>query len=151
MQIVVSTMLVVIAEGLMALTCCAYNSSMSAICNDARWQQAMKVVTNFQCYLQCCVGVIYISDYECSFAVIQVVMSSASSSDHMQASQYTFKIVQLCTPEPCKQFLMSNKRKRRPLCMQQVNSSSVVELCLTKPSMRSVASRRVTVLLCFLV
>lgn len=113
---------------------------MSAICNDARWQQAMKVVANFQCCLQCCFGVIYISDYECSFAVIQVVMSFASSSNHMQASQYTFKIVQVCTPEPCKLFLMSNKRKCRLLCMRK--STAPLLLSSVLPSLLSICCKQ---------
>ncbi len=35
----------------------------------------------------------------------------------MQGSQYTFRLVQICTPEPCRIVLM---RKRRLLCMHMV-------------------------------
>ncbi len=38
MWVDVSTVVAVIVEGLMALPCCAYNISMSAILNEALWQ-----------------------------------------------------------------------------------------------------------------
>lgn len=47
----------------------------------------------------------------------------------MQGSQYTFRLVQICTPEPCKIVLMTDKRKRRLLCMVQVYKSCVDGLC----------------------
>ena len=47
----------------------------------------------------------------------------------MQGSQYTFKLVQICTPEPCKLVLMTDKKKRRLLCMVQVYKSCVSGLC----------------------
>ena len=47
----------------------------------------------------------------------------------MQGSQYTFRLVQICTPEPCKIVLMTDKRKRRLLCMIQVYKSCVDGLC----------------------
>ncbi len=47
----------------------------------------------------------------------------------MQGSLYTFRLVQICTPEPCKIVLMTDKRKRRLLCMVQVYKSCVDGLC----------------------
>ena len=47
----------------------------------------------------------------------------------MQGSQYTFRLVQICTPEPCKIVLMTDKRKRRLLCIVQVFKSCVDGLC----------------------
>ncbi len=48
----------------------------------------------------------------------------------MQGSLYTFRLVQICTPEPCKIVLMTDKRKRRLLCMVQVYKSCVDRLCI---------------------
>ncbi len=47
----------------------------------------------------------------------------------MQGSQYTFRLVQICTPEPCKLVLMTNKKKRIVLCIRQVYKSCVDGLC----------------------
>ena len=44
----------------------------------------------------------------------------------MQGSQYTFRLVQIFTLELCK---MTDKKKRRLLCMQQVYKSCVGGLC----------------------
>ena len=43
--------------------------------------------------------------------------------------QNTFRLVQICTPEPCKLVLMTDKKKRRLLCMVQVYKSCVDGLC----------------------
>ncbi len=52
----------------------------------------------------------------------------AGASDPMQGSRYTFRLVQICTPKPCKLVLMTDKKKRR-LCMRQVYNSYVGGLC----------------------
>ncbi|DBB08694.1 TPA: hypothetical protein ACH3X3_008229 [Trebouxia sp. C0006] len=56
-------------------------------------------------------------------------MPDQGAFDPMQRSQYTFRLVQICTPEPCKIVLMTDKRKRRLLCMVQVYKSCVDGLC----------------------
>ncbi|DBA82222.1 TPA: hypothetical protein ACH3X2_000496 [Trebouxia sp. C0005] len=53
----------------------------------------------------------------------------AGAPDPMQGSQYTFRLVEICTPEPCKLVLMTDKRKRRLLCMVQVYKSCIDGLC----------------------
>ena len=47
----------------------------------------------------------------------------------MQGSQYTFKLVQVCTPEPCNLVILYDKRQRRLLCMRQLFKSCVDGLC----------------------
>lgn len=47
----------------------------------------------------------------------------------MQGSQYTFRLVQICKSEPCKLVLMTDKKKRRLLCMVQVYEPCVDGLC----------------------
>ena len=47
----------------------------------------------------------------------------------MEGSQYTFKLVQLCTPEPNKLVVMYDKRQRRLLCLRQVYTLFVDGLC----------------------
>ncbi|DBA87060.1 TPA: hypothetical protein ACH3X2_000303 [Trebouxia sp. C0005] len=53
----------------------------------------------------------------------------AGAPDPMQGSQYTFRLVEICTPEPCKLVLMTDKRKRRLLCMVQFYKSCIDGLC----------------------
>lgn len=50
----------------------------------------------------------------------------------MHGSQYTFRPVQICTPEPCKLVLITDKKKRRLLCMVQVYNYCVDGLCTYK-------------------
>ena len=47
----------------------------------------------------------------------------------MKGSEYTFKFVQVCTPEPSKLVVMYNKRQQRLLCLKQVYNSCVDGLC----------------------
>ncbi|DBA88821.1 TPA: hypothetical protein ACH3X1_016439 [Trebouxia sp. C0004] len=56
-------------------------------------------------------------------------VANLGACDPMQGSQYTFRLVQICTPEPCKLVLMTDKKKRRLLCMVQVYKSCVDGLC----------------------
>ena len=53
----------------------------------------------------------------------------AGVPDPMHGSQYTFRLVQICTPEPCKLFLRADKKNAILLCMRQVNKSSFNGLC----------------------
>ena len=41
----------------------------------------------------------------------------------MNASEYTFKLVQVCLPEPSKLVVMCDKRKRQFVCLRQVYNS----------------------------
>ncbi len=69
------------------------------------------------------------SDADIHESADQLVIFFAGASDPMQGSQYTFRLVQICTPEPCKLVLMTDKKKRRVLCMRQVYKSCVDGLC----------------------
>ncbi len=52
----------------------------------------------------------------------------AGASDFVQSSQYTFRLVQVCTPKPFKVALTTDQKKHR-LCMRQVYNSCVDGLC----------------------
>ncbi len=60
----------------------------------------------------------------------------------MQGSQYTFRLVQICTPEPCKIALKTDKRKRRLLFMVQVYKSCVDGLCTYQAFLSESAASR---------
>lgn len=47
----------------------------------------------------------------------------------MAVSQYTFKLVQVSTPEPSKLVLMYDRRQRKMLCLRQVYTTFVDGLC----------------------
>ena len=44
--------------------------------------------------------------------LISLICFFAGVPDPMHGSQYTFRLVQICTPEPCKLFLRADKKKR---------------------------------------
>ena len=69
-----------------------------------------------------------------STSITRRIRPSVSASVHrcfclMEGSQYTFKLVQLCTPEPNKLVVMYDKRQRRLLCLRQVYTLFVDGLC----------------------
>lgn len=59
----------------------------------------------------------------------------------MNASQYTFKLVQVCMPEPSKVVVMCDKRKRQFVCLCQVYKSCLDGLLPSYPSFYRVCSR----------
>ena len=52
--------------------------------------------------------------------LISLWFSIGGASDPTQGSQYTFRLVQICTTKPSKLVFMTDKKKHRLLCMRKV-------------------------------
>ena len=59
----------------------------------------------------------------------------------MSGSEYTFKLVQICLPEPRKLVVMCDKRKRQFVCMSQVYKSCLDGLLANYQAFYRVCSR----------